>query len=108
MQRPSRKCGNSIELGDNANSFPQYYGIWGDTNGATSVGEASISLADLCFPDEDLNGNKGHDQKDVLYIGFPGSAARPGPDTKWTAGNPRDFEESIRELGDKLVAGLKA
>ncbi|KFY09513.1 hypothetical protein V491_08125 [Pseudogymnoascus sp. VKM F-3775] len=85
-----------------------FYGIWGDTNGGTSVGEASISLADLCFPDEDLNGNKGHDQKDVLYIGFPGSAARPSSSTKWTAGNARDFEESIREVGDKLVAGLKA
>ncbi|KFY45411.1 hypothetical protein V495_03002 [Pseudogymnoascus sp. VKM F-4514 (FW-929)] len=85
-----------------------FYGVWGDTNGETSVGEASISLADLCFPDEDLNGNSGHDDKDVLYIGFPGKAAVPSDQTKWSAGNAKDFEDSIKEVGDKLVAGLKA
>ncbi|OBT90433.1 hypothetical protein VE02_00764 [Pseudogymnoascus sp. 03VT05] len=85
-----------------------FYGVWGDTNGETSVGEASISLADMCFPNEHLDGNSGHDQKDVLYIGFPGKAAVPSSSTKWNAGNAKAFEDSIKAVGDKLVAGLKA
>lgn len=62
----------------------------------------------MCFPDEDLNGDSGHDDKDVLYIGFPGKAAVPSSKTKWSAGNAKAFEDSIKAVGDKLVAGLKA
>lgn len=45
-----------------------YYGILGDTNGATPevIGEASWLMAQTCFPDEDLNGAIGHSTPDVL------------------------------------------
>ncbi|KAI9723011.1 MAG: hypothetical protein M1812_001460 [Candelaria pacifica] len=83
------------------------YGIWGDTNGGTSTGEASIALADLCFPNEGLNADSGHDPHDVLYIGFTDSSAAPGKSgAKWTASNTAEFEASIKSLGDKLVATL--
>jgi chitosanase len=32
----------------------------------------------------------------------------PSDQTKWSAGNAKDFEDSIKDVGDKLVAGLKA
>ncbi|KAJ5951596.1 uncharacterized protein N7479_010009 [Penicillium vulpinum] len=83
-----------------------HYGIWGDTNGATSTGEASISLAKLCFPNEGITGNSGHGDKDVLYIGFTGTDAVPGSDADWSAKDSKTFEASIKSLGDKLVAGL--
>ncbi|KAJ5557946.1 hypothetical protein N7535_009439 [Penicillium sp. DV-2018c] len=83
-----------------------HYGIWGDTNGGTSTGEASISLAKLCFPDENITGDNGHSEKDVLYIGFTGTNAAPGSKADWTAGDSAAFEGSIKSLGDELVAGL--
>lgn len=86
----------------------QLYGIWGDTNGEDSTGEASISLAQMCFPDDGINGNNGHGEEDVLYLGFTGKSAVPGSDADWKAGDRNSFEDSIKELGDKLVAGLGA
>ncbi|KAK2591597.1 hypothetical protein QQS21_010726 [Conoideocrella luteorostrata] len=84
-----------------------FYGVWGDTNGGTSTGEASLALAKLCFPKDGLNGNNGHGPKDVLYIGFPGQEAVPGKNgANWKAKNTKEFEQSIKALGDKLVAGL--
>ncbi|KAK7056744.1 hypothetical protein VNI00_002461 [Paramarasmius palmivorus] len=49
-----------------------FYGIFGDTNGANPqmIGEASYLLARTCFPQDDLNGNRGHDARDVAYIIF--------------------------------------
>lgn len=91
-----------------AESITQHYGIWGDTNGGVSTGEASISLADLCFPNEHLDGNHGHDPNDVLFIGFTSKDAVPGATAKWKAKNAKEFEDSIKSIGDKLVAGLKA
>ncbi|OGM46668.1 chitosanase [Aspergillus bombycis] len=85
-----------------------FYGIWGDTNGHTATGEASLSMAELCFPEEDPSGDSGHEENDVLYIGFTGKEAVPGKNADWKADNTESFEESIKELGDKLVAGLKA
>ncbi|KAM0263151.1 hypothetical protein ACHAQJ_001304 [Trichoderma viride] len=86
-----------------------FYGIWGDTNGFTSTGEAAISLGELCFPDEGLNGDNGHDPKDVLYIGFTDPQAVLGAnDANWSAGNTADFEDSIKSLGDSLVASLQS
>ncbi|KAL7941481.1 glycoside hydrolase family 75 protein [Trichoderma barbatum] len=85
-----------------------FYGVWGDTNGFTSTGESSISLAQLCFPDDGLTGDNGHDQKDVLYIGFTGPYAVPGASANWSAGSAEEFEGSIKDLGDSLVAGLLA
>jgi chitosanase len=84
------------------------YGIWGDTNGADSTGEASISLAQMCFPNDGINGNNGHGEEDVLYIGFTGKNTTPGKNADWKAGNRDAFEASIKSLGDKLVAGLSA
>ncbi|RKL24806.1 hypothetical protein BFJ68_g807 [Fusarium oxysporum] len=88
-----------------------FYGIWGDENGddgdEAMVGEASISLATACFGD-DMNGDNGHDEDDVLYIAFPGSDAVPGEDgADWDAKNFKDFEESLGGVGDKLVARIE-
>ncbi|KAA8651030.1 hypothetical protein EYZ11_011315 [Aspergillus tanneri] len=85
-----------------------FYGIWGDTNGHTSTGESSLSMAELCFPEEDPSGDSGHTANDVLYIGFKGKDAVPGKSAKWKANSTKEFEESIRKLGDQLVEGLKA
>ncbi|KAJ5484675.1 Fungal chitosanase [Penicillium expansum] len=83
-----------------------HYGIWGDTNGGVTTGEASISLAKLCYPNDKITGNNGHSAKDVLYIGFTGKGAVPGSKADWKAKNSKAFENSIKSLGDKLVAGL--
>lgn len=88
------------------NVVHQLYGIWGDTNGEDSTGEASISLAQMCFPDDGINGNNGHGEEDVLYLGFTGKNTTPGSSADWQAGDRNAFEESIKDLGDKLVAGL--
>ncbi|KAM0327181.1 hypothetical protein ACHAQA_006313 [Verticillium albo-atrum] len=84
-----------------------FYGIWGDTNGddgdEAMVGEASISLATLCFG-RSVNGNSGHDDNDVLFIAFKGEDAVSGADgADWAAANATVFQRSITELGDKLV-----
>jgi chitosanase len=92
----------------NIERITQHYGIWGDTNGGVSTGEASISLADLCFPNEHLDGDHGHDPNDVLFIGFTSKDAVPGATAKWKAKNAKEFEDSIKSIGDRLVAGLKA
>lgn len=84
----------------------QYYGIWGDTNGGISTGEASISLAKLCFPKDNITGDNGHGEKDVLYIGFTSKDAVPGSKADWHAKDSKAFEESIKSLGDRLVAKL--
>ena len=66
-----------------------------------------MALGKLCFPNENLSGNNGHDPKDVLYIGFTGNQAVPGKSgANWKAKNTADFEASIKALGDKLVASL--
>lgn len=84
------------------------YGIWGDVNGATVVGEASLAMGQFCYGDA-VDGNHGHEGHDVLYIAFPGEEAVPGPDgAKWDAKNAAEFEASITKLGDKLVAGLQS
>ncbi|KAF4542709.1 uncharacterized protein LTHEOB_7439 [Lasiodiplodia theobromae] len=84
-----------------------HYGVWGDTNGANTVGETSLALAQLCFPDEGLNGDNGHGDYDVLYIGFTGTGTVPD-DAKWSTSSREEFEDSIRGLGDSLVADLSA
>ncbi|KAF5346393.1 hypothetical protein D9758_012771 [Tetrapyrgos nigripes] len=60
-----------------------FYAIMGDTNGDGDsddeqlIGEASIFLAQACFPKDGLNANRGHDALDVAYIIF-GDAVPPG------------------------------
>ncbi|EME42833.1 glycoside hydrolase family 75 protein, partial [Dothistroma septosporum NZE10] len=86
-----------------------HYGVWGDTNGGTSTGEASLAMGNLCFPNEGLGGDNGHDPYDVLYIGFRNDTAYPGYGGKNHAnwkGTTREFEDSIKRLGDSLVKGL--
>ncbi|KAF7714028.1 Chitosanase [Penicillium ucsense] len=85
-----------------------HYGIWGDTNGGHLVGEASLSMAKLCFPEEHLNGNSGHETKDVMYIGFGGKNAVPGKSANWHAVDGQAFENSLKPIGDSLVAKLSA
>ncbi|KAK2056389.1 fungal chitosanase [Colletotrichum caudatum] len=84
------------------------YGIWGDTNGddgpQAMIGEASISLATACYGDV-INGNAGHDEDDVLYIAFTGDDAVPGANgAAWNASTYDEFESSITDLGNKLLA----
>ncbi|KAM3515627.1 hypothetical protein MY11210_000805 [Beauveria gryllotalpidicola] len=84
-----------------------HYGIWGDVNGGVLTGEASLSMAKLCFPNEPLSGDNGHDAKDVMYIAFTGNDTVPGKDgADWSASNTSDFAKSIKSLGDKLVDRL--
>lgn len=44
-----------------------FYGIFGDSDGDTPqvIGEASWLMARTCFPDQGLNGNRGHADVDV-------------------------------------------
>ncbi|KAI5791884.1 fungal chitosanase of glycosyl hydrolase group 75-domain-containing protein [Geopyxis carbonaria] len=86
------------------------YGVFGDTNGCDNdnvTGEASISLAQMCFPNEGIDGDHAHDAHDVLYMAFTGDDAVPGANgADWTAKDPVKFMDSIKALGDKLVAGV--
>ncbi|KAH7419646.1 glycoside hydrolase family 75 protein [Cadophora sp. MPI-SDFR-AT-0126] len=84
-----------------------FYGIWGDENGDDGpravIGEASISMATLCYGTT-VNGNNGHDETDVLYLAFTGADAVPGANgAKWNAKNAVEFEASLATLGDRLV-----
>ena len=85
----------------------QLYAVWGDTNGDDGkplVGEASVSLAQACFPNERLDGDHGHTKDDVVYIAFPGSTKQTVyKHAKWAATNFGDFESSIKDRGDALV-----
>jgi chitosanase len=61
----------------------------------------------MCYPNDGINGDNGHTDDDVLYIGFTGKSAIPGSSANWKAGNRDAFEKSIKGLGDKLVSGLQ-
>ncbi|KAF3911300.1 hypothetical protein ABW21_db0202233 [Orbilia brochopaga] len=84
------------------------YSVWGDTNGCDDddfTGEASISLAQMCFPNEGLNGNNGHEPHDVLYLAFTGPDAVVGPtNANWKAKSASDFQKSLRAFGDSILA----
>ncbi|KAI1479408.1 glycoside hydrolase family 75 protein [Daldinia sp. EC12] len=86
------------------------YGIWGDTNGDDGVnprvGEASISIATLCFG-HDFDGEVGFDEEEILYIGFTGTEAVPGPSANWTADDENQFQSSISSLGDRLIERIR-
>ncbi|KAK3307352.1 glycoside hydrolase family 75 protein [Chaetomium strumarium] len=84
-----------------------HFAVWGDENGDDGdkpmIGEASISLATLCFGDS-VNGNSGHDGADVLYMPFAGPDAVPGPDgADWAATTPQAFEASLEAIGTRLL-----
>ncbi|KAK6332224.1 hypothetical protein TWF696_002945 [Orbilia brochopaga] len=84
------------------------YSVWGDTNGCDDddfTGEASISLAQMCFPNEGLNGDNGHEPHDVLYLAFTGSDAVVGPrNANWKAKSASDFQKSLKAFGDSVLA----
>jgi chitosanase len=44
-----------------------YYGVFGDTNGATPevIGEASYRMGTACFPNDHISGANGHGAMDV-------------------------------------------
>ncbi|EFQ99833.1 chitosanase [Nannizzia gypsea CBS 118893] len=85
-----------------------FYGVWGDTNGGTDVGEASMSLAHACFPDEHLSGDNGHETHDVLYVAFMGKQAKPGAKgANWRASSFNAFETSLAHIGDTLVSKIR-
>lgn len=75
-------------------------------NNGIYIGEASISLANACFPDLGVSGNKGYDGHDVLYLGFTGNNAAAGPGADWKARSFGEFEDSLAKVGDGLVAGV--
>ncbi|KAJ0416256.1 fungal chitosanase of glycosyl hydrolase group 75-domain-containing protein [Aspergillus carlsbadensis] len=83
-----------------------YYGILGDTNhnDPQVTGEASWLLSRTCFPDADLNGNRGHDEPDVTYILFAGEQAVL-PETAHNDKFITDFD-TLRSMGDNLVTSL--
>ncbi|KAL1961217.1 hypothetical protein VTO42DRAFT_3163 [Malbranchea cinnamomea] len=83
------------------------YGVWGDTNGGTLTGEASISLAKMCFPDEHVTGDSGHTDHDVLYVAFRGKDAVPGADgAQWRVDDAEEFESSLANVGNRLVSRI--
>lgn len=83
------------------------YGVWGDVNGGKVTGETSLSLAKQCFPDEELSGDSGHSDHDVLYLAFPGEEA-VAKDVNWEAETAEEFEESLAAIGDELVKKVAA
>jgi hypothetical protein len=88
------------------------YGVWGDTNGDDGekpmVGEASLALGTACGGKR-VHGNSGIDEDAVLFLGFTGEEAVPGPEgADWAAKDFDAFERSIEGLGDRLVQRVKA
>ncbi|KAF5347463.1 hypothetical protein D9757_013825 [Collybiopsis confluens] len=81
-----------------------FYAIMGDTNGDSPevIGEASWLMAQTCFPNDGLDGAKGHDASDVTYITF-GSLVPDGIDEK----SPTIDLSALKELGDKTLKGFK-
>jgi len=77
------------------------YGIFGDTNGDSPevIGEASILMAQTCFPNDRLDGGTGHTRADVLYILF-GNQVPAG------VGKQTIDLQALKTLGDKQVKKL--
>lgn len=65
-------------------------------------------MGQLCFGDDAVSGDVGHDEADVLYIAFPGKGAVPGSSAAWGAKTKEEFEASLAGIGDGLVAGLSS
>ncbi|KAF5859842.1 hypothetical protein ETB97_002394 [Aspergillus alliaceus] len=85
-----------------------YYGILGDSNGDEPqvTGEASWILARTCFPEENLDGNRGHTAADVTYILFTGESAVL-PKSALNKNYITNFD-TLRSMGDKLVGALSS
>ncbi|TFY70230.1 hypothetical protein EVG20_g2778 [Dentipellis fragilis] len=78
-----------------------FYGIYGDQNGDDPqvIGEASIVLAQSCFPNDKLSGDNGHTPLDVLYVVF-GSQVPIG------VGKTTIDVAALKTLGDEQTALL--
>jgi hypothetical protein len=88
------------------------FGIWGDTNGDDGAkpmgGEASLSLATACGGPQ-ISGDSGIDEDEIMFLGFTGDEAVPGPDgADWAAADFDTFERSIEGLGSRLVSRIRA
>jgi chitosanase len=105
-----------------------FYGIYGDSDGDSpeDIGEASWLMARTCFPDEDLNGNNGHDALDVtcelwhirmicvvchdlltvlpdiVFVGKESILSDSAMNSKYIT----DFTQ-LRSVGDKLMTALE-
>ncbi|KXJ95726.1 fungal chitosanase of glycosyl hydrolase group 75-domain-containing protein [Microdochium bolleyi] len=94
----------AVICGDNL-----FYGVWGDENGddgeRAAVGESSIALATLCFGKDNVSGDIGHSEADVLYIAFSGEGAQPDAGVKWKTRSVVEFERSRRR--PSMVEGTK-
>ncbi|KAJ6577193.1 fungal chitosanase of glycosyl hydrolase group 75-domain-containing protein [Mycena capillaripes] len=80
-----------------------FYGIFGDTNGATPqvIGEASLLLAQTCFPKDGLNASNGHTPLDVLYIVFGNAVVS-------NVGDSTISIPDLNKVGEEQVALLQA
>ncbi|KAF9239235.1 CAZyme family GH75 [Penicillium roqueforti] len=83
-----------------------FYGVYGDSNGATPqvIGEASWLMARTCFPNDNLNGNNGHGDADVTYIIFTGNNSVL-PSSALNTSYVTNFS-ILRSMGDRLVTSL--
>ncbi|KAJ7148812.1 fungal chitosanase of glycosyl hydrolase group 75-domain-containing protein [Mycena crocata] len=77
-----------------------YYAIFGDANGASPqvIGEGSLLLGQICFPEGNISGSAGHDQADVAYIVF----ANQSPDGIDSKKSTIDLA-ALKTLGDEQV-----
>ncbi|KFY30845.1 hypothetical protein V493_01614 [Pseudogymnoascus sp. VKM F-4281 (FW-2241)] len=84
-----------------------FYGVWADQNGDDGppmIGETSLAIATLCYGKENIDGDHGHSELDVLYIAFPGSDAVPGAKgANWKASTAKAFQDSLTTQGNKLI-----
>lgn len=82
------------------------YGIYGDSDGDDPevIGEASWLMARTCFPNDNLNGNSGHENSDVAYILFIGKDAVL-PSHALNRNYVTNFG-TLRSMGDKLITAL--
>lgn len=83
-----------------------YYGIFGDSNGASPevIGEASWRMGTACFPKDNISGANGHGATDVTYIAFSGKNAIL-PTVDMTKSYITQFS-ALRSMGDQLVSEL--
>lgn len=62
-------------------------------------------MATLCFGNG-VNGNSGHGDPDVFYIGFTGQDAVADASVNWKAQSAQEFQDSLASIGDRLVQTL--
>lgn len=89
-----------------------FYGVMGDTDGDNPevIGEASELMAHTCFPNEGLNGGKGHSALDVLCKNplFPCLITDIVFNTEFNQINETAITDfaALRKLGDQKMEAL--